>query len=55
MRILVLNQVDIPFEASEMIINSTDEILHLYIGSFIEGLNSKHNKTTTEEEKNGKN
>lgn len=39
-RALILNQVEIPAFASDTIIRSSEDDLHLSVGSFIEGLNS---------------
>lgn len=40
MRVLIINQATIPSFTSEMIMRSSEDDLHLYVGSFIEGLNA---------------
>lgn len=55
MRVLVMNQVEIPGFMSEMIMKGSDDDLHLGVGSFIEGLNSKAKEKSNKpmEEENG--
>lgn len=41
MRVLIINQATIPSFTSEVIMRSSEDDLHLHVGSFIEGLNAR--------------
>ncbi|MDA3779070.1 MAG: hypothetical protein PF487_02370 [Bacteroidales bacterium] len=55
LHVLMVNKMEIPFKMTKQIIDGSENELHLYIGTFIEGLNNKSENTKNKGENDEEN